>query len=83
MCWQSSLKSHAFCRLSCVQPTPLHELYENSKGAARRCAIAQAVESQRQQQCTFAPNLAKPGIVQASPPEAKLSLSASVSRTLA
>jgi hypothetical protein len=62
-----------------MQPTPLQELYENSKGMAKRCAVAQAVESQRQQECTFTPNLSKPGLVQASPPEAKLSLSASVS----
>jgi hypothetical protein len=62
-----------------MQSTPLQELYENSKGMARRCAVAQAVESQRQQECTFTPNLSKPGVVQASPPEAKLSLSASVS----
>jgi hypothetical protein len=62
-----------------LQPTPLQELYENSKGTAKRCAVAQAVESQRQQECTFTPNLSKPGIVQASPPDAKLSLSSSVS----
>jgi predicted DNA-binding transcriptional regulator YafY len=63
-----------------LQPTPLQELYENSKGVAKRCAVAQAVESQWQQECTFTPDLSKPGVVQASPPEAKLSLSSSVSR---
>jgi hypothetical protein len=62
-----------------LQPTPLQELYENSKGVAKRCAVAQAVESQRQQECTFTPNLSKPGLVQASPSDAKLSLSLSVS----
>ncbi|KAF6263417.1 hypothetical protein COO60DRAFT_1635239 [Scenedesmus sp. NREL 46B-D3] len=59
------------------KPTPLQELYENSKGLAKRFAVAQAVESQRQQECTFTPNLSKPGLVHASPPEAALSLSAS------
>lgn len=46
----------------------------------RREGVALALELQHEAECTFSPNLHKPGVRSAAPPEAKLSLSAEVRR---
>lgn len=60
------------------QATSLQELYENNRGRLRRDSVALACELQEQAECTFAPNLHKPGPCGAAPAEAKLSMSAEV-----
>lgn len=62
-----------------MQATPLQELYENTKGQMKRGAVAMAVQMQHEHDCTFSPNLQKPGVPQSSPVEAKLQLSSTVS----
>lgn len=42
-----------------AQPTPLEELYSDSRAKAKKEALAQAVEQQRAAECSFAPDISK------------------------
>lgn len=44
-----------------LQATSLKELVQNSRARNQRAEVAAEVEAERQQECTFAPDVRKPG----------------------